>query len=158
MNKTAGFNYWTSGTDRNCSGKLHWCSEDVTFKMKDMTWAKGQPSADSGDCVFFKATTQSNTSHLSKGKCSELRNFICEVILYDLESVNGKCLKFNSQARQQGTEGQQIVNECVDLVEASVGKSQNLAVELKLICYLKMMLRTWVFTSTMPHKFNRAPR
>jgi hypothetical protein len=72
--------YWTSGTDRNCSGKHFWCSENLFFKQNDVNWAKDQPKNSDGDCVFITGTLNVNTSTYAKEKCTNQLQFICEVM------------------------------------------------------------------------------
>jgi hypothetical protein len=71
--------YWTSGTDRNCSGKLFWCSENLFFKQKDLNWAKDQPKNSDGDCVSLTGTLNVNLSTYAKEKCTNQLQYICEL-------------------------------------------------------------------------------
>jgi hypothetical protein len=76
-NKTG--KYWTSGTDKKCSGKHFWCSENIFFKQKDVNWAKDQPNNEDGECVFLTGTLNVNTSSYAKENCNKQLQYICEV-------------------------------------------------------------------------------
>jgi len=69
-----GTDYWTSGTDAGCAGKLNWCAIDRRFTNRNMTWAN---SAGGGECVSVKFSISPNT--FSRTDCNQKLNYICEV-------------------------------------------------------------------------------
>jgi Lectin C-type domain len=71
--------YWTSGTDRECNNRYHWCSIDYPFRTKDLNWAAAHPKEADGDCVYIKATLDLNSTVIATDDCSKERYFVCEV-------------------------------------------------------------------------------
>lgn len=71
--------YWTSGTDRECNSRYHWCSIDYPLRTKDVNWAAAQPKEADGDCMYVKATLDLNSTVLATDDCSKERYFVCEV-------------------------------------------------------------------------------
>lgn len=65
--------FWTSGTQAECKGKLRWCSLSKRFTRRNVTWAANED----GDCLSIKFTKKA--SILAKTACEKQLNFICEV-------------------------------------------------------------------------------
>lgn len=65
--------FWTSGTQAECKGKLRWCSLSKRFTRRNVTWAANED----GDCLSIQFLK--NASILAKTACDKQLNFICEV-------------------------------------------------------------------------------
>lgn len=89
--------FWTSGTQKDCPGKLSWCSIDRKYKNRNSTWT----GSDSGECVSIRYG-QNNTSAFSKNACDQRFNFICEVRVYALNWVEASKNIFFRQGAQHG--------------------------------------------------------
>jgi hypothetical protein len=75
--------FWTSGTDKGCKRQYKWCSKNEEMNVGEINWKSGEPNSASGDCVFVKFSNASaDASTYAVADCSEVKNFICEVIYY----------------------------------------------------------------------------
>lgn len=70
-----GKDFWTSGTDQGCKGKMHWCSKNRGANNQNLSWS----NTVDGDCISIKF---SNQSQYSKIACSKKLNYICEVYFF----------------------------------------------------------------------------
>jgi hypothetical protein len=66
--------YWTSGTQKDCPGKLSWCSLDRPVRSRNLSWA----ATEDGDCVSVKYGPNA-TSTFTKTDCNTNLTYICEV-------------------------------------------------------------------------------
>jgi Lectin C-type domain len=80
-----GGEFWTSGTDKDCPGKFHWCANDRILLPSEAIWKSGHPS-ENGDCVYLvSAVGPMNASHVANDDCNAKKRFLCEVNLPFLE-------------------------------------------------------------------------
>jgi Lectin C-type domain len=68
--------YWTSGSQKECPGKMSWCSLQRPVLNQNLSWA----SNGDGDCVSVKYGPNA-TSTFTKTDCEKQLPFICEVII-----------------------------------------------------------------------------
>ena len=68
--------YWTSGSQKDCPGKMSWCSLERPVRNQNLSWA----SSGDGDCVSVKYGPNA-TSTFTKTDCEKQLPFICEVII-----------------------------------------------------------------------------
>jgi len=95
--------YWTSGTDANCSNKFYWCSKDAEFAGTQITWQAGHPDEAAGDCVHIQTITGTvDASPFGTSNCSQKKEYFCEV-------------------RQKGTTGRALAVECMSLWDVTEG-------------------------------------
>ena len=66
--------YWTSGSQKDCPGKMSWCSLRRPMRNRNLSWA----SSSDGDCVSVKYGPNA-TSTFTKTACDKTLPFICEV-------------------------------------------------------------------------------
>jgi len=79
INDPFGGEFWTSGTDKDCPGKFHWCANDRILLPSETIWTSGNPS-ESGDCVYLvSAVGTMNASYVGNDDCNAKKRFICEV-------------------------------------------------------------------------------
>jgi Lectin C-type domain len=64
--------YWTSGTQKDCPGKMVWCSLDRPVRNRKLNWA----TSHDGDCV---SVTYGPNATYTKTACDKQLLFICEV-------------------------------------------------------------------------------
>jgi hypothetical protein len=100
-------NYWTSGSDFNCSNNFYWCSKEAEFIKTQVSWKAGHPDESVGDCVHAEVRKDaSNETLLATSNCSTKLNYICET-------------------RHKGTEFQGLTIECMALWDVSEGLQSN---------------------------------
>jgi Lectin C-type domain len=74
-----GGEFWTSGTDKDCPGKFHWCANDRILLSSETIWKSGHPS-EAGDCVYLVSSVgPMNESYLANADCNAKKRFLCEV-------------------------------------------------------------------------------
>jgi hypothetical protein len=66
--------YWTSGTQKDCPGKMSWCSLDRPVRSRNLSWS----ASSDGDCIAVKYGPNA-TSTFTKTACEKQLPFICEV-------------------------------------------------------------------------------
>jgi hypothetical protein len=73
-----GQTFWTSGTDKDCSGKYRWCSMDKDLIPAEINWKKGHPK---GGCTSIEMQYTTNATVMATADCSEEKQFLCEVFV-----------------------------------------------------------------------------
>jgi Lectin C-type domain len=107
--------YWTSGSQKDCPGKVSWCSLDRPVRSENLSWA----STHDGDCVSVKYGPNA-TSTFTKTACDKQMPFICEVnVLLAAFSSQFKCKII--QVQNKGTFGEALQAECMEIWDISVG-------------------------------------
>jgi hypothetical protein len=107
-----GVDFWTSGSDEGCSGKLRWCAINKPYANRNSSW-----NADgTGDCVSVKFQ---NHSTLSRQNCSKHLRFICEVSNFEIGKDSKNLHRF--KAKNQGTFASALQNECMEIWNISDG-------------------------------------
>jgi hypothetical protein len=95
--------YWTSGSDLNCSNKFFWCSKEAEFIKTQVSWKAGHPDANAGDCVHAEVRKSvTNETLLAASNCSRKLYYVCET-------------------RHKGTEFKGLTIECMSLWDVSEG-------------------------------------
>ncbi|XP_059482888.1 uncharacterized protein LOC132201040 [Neocloeon triangulifer] len=100
--------YWTSGTNSNCTEKFNWCSKDANFVDNQVLWKSGEPNLANGECVYV--TIKNGTlerSPLGVAACNSQKYYVCEV-------------------RQRGTAQRGLEIECMALWDVSEADVQML--------------------------------
>jgi hypothetical protein len=83
-NWTLNYNYWTSGTQKGCSGQWSWCGVEGGEGIEDLiAWEKGQPDNKGGleDCVHLRLFPNATGARLTDRSCSSRMIFACEVLI-----------------------------------------------------------------------------
>jgi hypothetical protein len=106
--------FWTSGTQKDCPGKLAWCSLDRPVRSRNLSWA----STSDGDCVSVKYGPNA-TSTFTKTACDKQLLYICEV--YFLVFTRCSLLIKNIQVHNKGTFAQALQAECMAVWDISIG-------------------------------------
>jgi hypothetical protein len=107
--------YWTSGTQRECPGKLHWCSIDRKLQSRKFTWG----GKEDGECVSVKYGPNQNST-FAKSACDQRFNFICEVFCFVGVAVTFSPI--NEKAHNKGTMAEALQGECMDVWNITIGK------------------------------------
>jgi hypothetical protein len=69
------FDYWTSGSQKDCPGKLSWCSLERPVRSRNLSWAYSH----GGDCVSVKYGPNAISSTFTNTSCDKELQYICEV-------------------------------------------------------------------------------
>jgi hypothetical protein len=119
--------YWTSGSQKDCLGKLSWCSLDRPVRSRNLSWA----ASSDGDCVSVKYKSNA-TSTFTKTTCEKQLPFICEVNYSRFLFVLNHNL--NSQVHNKGTFAQALQQECMDVWDVSIGTKFQFKKNIASIC------------------------
>jgi len=89
--------FWTSGSQKECPGKMSWCSLERPMRNRNLSWA----SSSDGDCVSVKYGPNA-TSTFTKTSCEKQLAFICEVkchfFYFELLKIQNIC-RFTTMER-----------------------------------------------------------
>jgi hypothetical protein len=82
--------YWTSGSQKDCPGRLSWCSLERPMRSRNLSWSNNPD----GDCVTVQYRAN-GSSLFTKTNCDKELPFICEVkyfsVLISIDAINSLC-------------------------------------------------------------------
>jgi hypothetical protein len=140
--------YWTSATQKDCPGKLSWCSLERPVRSRNLSWA----ATEDGDCVSVKYGPKA-TSTFTKTSCDKKLPFICEV---KFSHICVSSIKKEFQVHNKGTFAAALQTECMEVWGISVGTICNIVLLRSLQFSLLKLVDMLLFdqknynVSTMP--------